>query len=129
MLHPDWIERDDPPARCPLPACRRSGTCHHSTDQDPCRRLHQSRDECRNALAARIERLTRAQRAKPGWQQNVAEEGSPEFERRMKILYDLLRAADEAGSARQREAAQKADGSPQHPAKQEKPARPSRRRA
>lgn len=99
MLHPNWIEREAPLPRCPLARCRRSATCHHATDEDPCRRLHQTKDEMRNTLARKLEKLTAEAVARDPEGKNAVPEGSPEHERRYKLLYDLLRARDEANSA------------------------------
>ena len=99
MLHPAWTEREAPLPRCPLARCRHSGTCHHSTDDNPCRRLHQTKDEMRTELARYLNKLTAQARARDPQGRNVAPEGSPEQQRRLKELYDLLRARDEANSA------------------------------
>lgn len=103
MLNRAWVEREEPLPHCPLPACRRGGTCRHPTDEDPCRRLHMTRDACYWALAHKIERLQMEMIAKrpPGKVVKVARPGTPLFERRMKFLYDSLRAADQANSAKE----------------------------
>ena len=57
MLNRAWMEREAPLARCPLPACRRSGTCRHNTPTDPCRRTHQTRDALYNSIADKLDRM------------------------------------------------------------------------
>lgn len=114
MLHRAWIAREAPLARCPLSACRRSQTCRHDTDADPCRRLHQTQDAMRYELARKLQRWTAAVKRRDPEGKNFAAEGSPEFERRIKILYDGLRAADRAHSA--------AEMAARKPAKAKKPA-------
>ena len=99
MLHPNWIERGAPLPRCPLARCRRSATCHFPTDDNPCRRLHQTKDEMRVELARYLEKLTAEAVARDPEGKNAVPPGSPEHERRYKLLYDLLRARDEANSA------------------------------
>jgi len=101
MLNRAWIEREAPLARCPMPECRRSGTCHHSTDSDPCRRLHESRAAFYTKLARKIDRIVAQDIAArpPGVEVEEALPGTPEFERRLKILYDAMRARDIAESA------------------------------
>ena len=99
MLHPAWIEREAPLPRCPLARCRRSATCHHSTDDDPCRRRHQTKDEMRTELARYLDKLSAEATARDPEGRNFAPEGSPEQLRRLKLLYDLLRARDEAHCA------------------------------
>jgi len=103
MLNPAWVEREEPLPHCPLPACRRGGTCQHPTEKDPCRRLHETREAFYTALARKIDRIRREIIASrpPGMVVEVAEPGSPLFERRHKALYDMLRAADQANSARE----------------------------
>ncbi len=103
MPNSAWIEREERLPRCPLPRCRRAGTCLHPDDKDPCRRLYVTRDAFYRALARKIDRLREEVLARrpPGMVVEVAEPGSPEFERRMKFLYDLLRAADQADSKRE----------------------------
>lgn len=98
MLNRAWMEREAPLARCPLPACRRSGTCHHSTDQDPCRRLHETRSQAYNKLAMKLERMAKEAAAADPEGKHRAEPGTPEFEQRLKILYDALRERDRAES-------------------------------
>ena len=99
MLHPNWIERGAPLPRCPLARCRRSATCHFPTDDNPCRRLHQTKDEMRVELARYLDKLTAEAVARDPEGKNAVPPGSPEHERRYKLLYDLLRARDEANSA------------------------------
>ena len=101
MLHPRWIEREAPLPRCPLARCRRSATCHHSTDDDPCRRLHQTKDEMRNELARYLARLTAEAAARDPQGKNYAPPGSPEQLRRLKLIYDTLRERDAAYCAQQ----------------------------
>ena len=101
MLHPNWIEREAPLPRCPLPRCRRSATCHFPTDANPCRRLHQTKDEMRNALAEKLERMANEAAARDPEGKHFAPEGSPEQLRRLKMIYDMVRAADQANSARE----------------------------
>ena len=104
MLNRAWVEREEPLPHCPLPACRRSGTCRHPTDQDPCRRLHETREAFYRALAHKLDRLKKEiiARRPPGVVVKVAKPGTPLFERRHKALYDMLRATDQANSARQK---------------------------
>lgn len=103
MLHPAWIEREAPLAACPLRSCRRDGVCRHASDRDPCRRLHQTKDEMRYELAAKLERIAAEIIASrpPGMVYEPTPPGTPAFERKLKFLYDSLRAADQAESARQ----------------------------
>ena len=102
MLNRAWVEREEPLPHCPLPACRRSGTCQHPTENDPCRRLHETREAFYTALARKIDRIRAEIIASrpPGKVVKVAEPGTPLFERRHKALYDMFRAADQAHSAR-----------------------------
>jgi hypothetical protein len=120
MLNRAWVEREEPLPLCPLPTCRRSSTCRHPSVQDPCRRLHMTREAFYRALAHKIDRLREEMIASrpPGMVVKVAEPGTPLFERRHKALYDMLRAADQANSAR--EMAERAAKEKQ--AQQEKPA-------
>ena len=101
MLNPAWVEREDTLGICPLAACRRSRTCHHATEQDPCRRLHETRDEFYGRIAGKIDVLLAEARIRDPEGRNRVPEGSPEFERRLKHLYDMLRAADIAMTARE----------------------------
>jgi hypothetical protein len=102
MLNRAWDEREELLPHCPLPACRRSGTCQHPTEKDPCRRLHETRDAFYTALARKIDRIRAEIIASrpPGKVVKVAEPGTPLFERRHKALYDMFRAADQAHSAK-----------------------------
>ncbi len=102
MLNRAWVEREEPLPHCPLPACRRSGTCQHPTEKDPCRRLHETREAFYTALARKIDRIRHEIIASrpPGKVVKVAEPGTPLFERRDKALYDMFRAADQAHSAK-----------------------------
>lgn len=123
MLHPAWIAREAPLAQCPLAACRRSKQCRHSTDNDPCRRLHETMNAARNELAVKLERMKRDMLAKqPPGVSHYAPEGSPEFERRMKRLYDWLRIADKEGNERLKAEREKAE------AEERRKARRTRRR-
>jgi len=121
MLNPAWVEREEPLPHCPLPACRRGGACQHPTEKDPCRRLHETREAFYTALARKIDRIRREIIASrpPGMVVEVAEPGSPLFESRHKALYDMLRAADQAHSAK--DMAERATKERQ--AKKQKPAR------
>jgi len=101
MLHGAWIEREAPLARCPLNACRRGGACRHTTDQDPCRRLHETKDALRIKLANKFARRAKAARRRDPEGRNSAAPGTPEFERRLKLIYETVRAADQANSARE----------------------------
>ena len=101
MLNPAWVEREDTLGICPLAACRRSRTCHHTTEQDPCRRLHETRNDFYGRIAAKLDVLIAEGRARDPEGRNRVPEGSPEFERRLKHLYDMLRAADIALTARE----------------------------
>ena len=92
-------KRDVALKRCPLPTCRRSGTCLHHTEDDPCHRLHETQESLYNRVADTLDRLTAEARRRDPEGRNLAPEGSPEFERRMKFLYDSLRARDEENSA------------------------------
>ena len=100
FLHPAWIEREAPLARCPLGACRRSGICSHQDTPTPCRRTHETKDAARNALADKIERLMAEIIAKNPHNRQVAEPGSLAFENNLKALYDGVRQADEAYCAK-----------------------------
>ena len=102
MLNRAWVEREEPLPHCPLPACRRSGTYQHPIENDPCRRLHETREAFYTALARKIDRIRHEIIASrpPGKVVKVAEPGTPLFERRHKALYDMFRAADQAHSAR-----------------------------
>ncbi len=102
MLHPAWIEREEPLEACPLRACRRDGTCRHSTDRDPCRRLHQTQEQMRYELAAKLQRIGAEIIAArpPGMVYEPTPPGTREFELKLKFLYDSLRAADRADTAR-----------------------------
>ena len=95
------VRREAPLAVCPLPACRRSGTCRHNTAADPCRRLFETQAHFYTQLARKIQRLQREALARrpPGVTVEVAREGTPEFEERLKHLYEGLRAREEAQSA------------------------------
>lgn len=95
MLNAAWIEREAPLARCPLKSCRRDNTCRHSTDRDPCRRLHETKDAMRIKLAAKIDAFTaEIIRKNPDRVRHPA--GSPEQQRRLHAFHELLREADEA---------------------------------
>lgn len=106
MLHPAWVAREAPLARCPLGACRRSHTCRHPGDADPCRRLHETKEAMRSTLADKLENMAAQARRRDPHGMNFAAEGTPEFEERMKFLYESVRAADEANCAAQKAAAQ-----------------------
>ncbi|WP_421695528.1 hypothetical protein [Aestuariivirga sp.] len=131
FLHPAWIEREAPLARCPLNSCRRSGTCSHQESPTPCRRTHETKDAARNALADKIARLAAEIIAENPHNRHHAEEGTPEFNRRLKRMYDGIRAADEANSARLMEERRlKGSATPAAPAPQKPPrAKPKRRPA
>jgi hypothetical protein len=105
MLNAAWIEREAPLAVCPLIACRRDGRCRHSTDRDPCRRLHETKDEARYALAAKLEAFAREAERRDPEGKNRVPEGSPEQERRLHFLKDLLHQADADECAREKAAA------------------------
>jgi hypothetical protein len=100
---PKWYEREAPLTRCPLIQCRRSGTCLHSTQEDACRRHFMTQDEFYTKLAFKIDRILKEIIANrpPGKKVKVAEPGTPLFERRLKLLYDSLRARDDAECAAQ----------------------------
>ncbi len=89
-----------PIARCPPAAAAAPG--QHPTEKDPCRRLHETREAFYTALARKIDRIRAEIIASrpPGKVVKVAEPGTPLFERRHKALYDMLRAADQAHSAK-----------------------------
>jgi hypothetical protein len=108
MLNPNWVEREEPLAMCPLAACRRNGICHHTTDRSPCRRLHEPRDDVYDRISAKIDVLLAEARIRDPEGRNRVPEGSPEFELRLKHLYDMVRAADIAQTAREMAAAKKA---------------------
>ena len=101
MLHPNWIEREAPLPRCPLARCRRSATCHFPTDANPCRRLHETKDEMRDKLSEKLERICAEAVARDPEGKNYAPPGSPEQLRRLKLIYDTLRARDAAYCAQQ----------------------------
>lgn len=97
-----WMERERPLARCPVLRCRRSGQCLHAlSGTKPCRRTHLTGDEARHELADKLDRMTAELRSRPGWEKNYAAPGTPEFEMRLKMIYDMLRAADQENSARE----------------------------
>lgn len=98
---PKWHEREVPLARCPLPACRRTQTCRHDSAQDPCRRFHETQIGFYYRIAAKIDRIRAEVIAArpPGTVVPVAEEGTPEFERRYSALYRALRERDQENSA------------------------------
>jgi hypothetical protein len=59
----------------------------------------------RSALADRLEHMAAQARRRDPHGTNFAAEGTPEFEQRMKFVYESVRAADEANSAAQMAAA------------------------
>lgn len=91
--------RSEALARCPLPACRRSQTCRHDSDDDPCHRFFETQDSAYNRLADKLEKMVAEARRRDPEGKNVAPEGSPEFERRHAALYRALRERDQANSA------------------------------
>ena len=106
MLHPAWIEREAPLARCPLKACRRDKTCHHSTGRDPCRRLHETKDEMRYKLARKIEAYT-AEIIRKNPDRVPHPYNSPAQQRQLHAIHEFLREADEADWQREKAAAGK----------------------
>ena len=116
MLNPAWVEREAPLRACPLAACRRSGICRHQTDQDPCRRLHETRDAMYTALAIKLDRFKAQLIAErpPGPVLPDPQPGSALYESGIKYVYEALRAADQADSAREK--AKDAAGEKQKPA-------------
>ena len=108
MLNPAWIEREAPLPACPLAACRRNGCCHHATDQDPCRRLHETRDEVYARIAAKFDVLIAEARLRDPEGRNRVPEGSLEFELRLKHLHEMLHAVDKAETEKRMAAARKA---------------------
>lgn len=93
------FKRDVALTRCPLPACRRSGTCLHNTAEDRCHRFYETQDSLYNRIADKLDWFAAEARLRDPEGRNVVPQGSPEFERRLKFLYDSLRARDEAYSA------------------------------
>jgi hypothetical protein len=108
MLNAAWIEREAPLDQCPLAACRRSKTCHYPTDRNPCRRLHETKEEMRMELAAKLEALTAEARRRDPEGKNWVPDGSPEHERRLKILKQMLWQADHDDWQRQKAEAARA---------------------
>jgi hypothetical protein len=106
MLNAAWIEREAPLDRCPLAVCRRQGICRYPTDKDPCRRLHETKDEVREQLAATLQRLTAEARARDPEGKNVAPAGSPEHERRLAHLKRVLWQRDHDHCMQQKEEAE-----------------------
>ena len=116
MLNAAWVEREAPLDKCPLAVCRRQGICRYPTDKNPCRRLYETKDEMREKLAAKLQRLTAEVKARDPEGKNFAPAGSPEHERRLAHLKRMLWQADhdfcmqekaEAEAARGRAARQK----------------------
>jgi hypothetical protein len=64
MTH-DLIERERPLAICPVLACRRSGTCRNHEAGLACHRTHESLDDFRDRLAAKLWRIAVASGADP----------------------------------------------------------------
>ena len=64
MTH-DLIERERPLAICPLLACRRSGSCRNHQAGLACHRTHESLDQFRDRLAAKLWRIARVSGADP----------------------------------------------------------------
>lgn len=95
------VRREAPLEVCPLPGCRRSGTCRHNTPADPCRRLFETQAHFYTQLARKIARLQREAIARRprGVTVAFAPEGTPKFEERLKQLYEGLRATEQANSS------------------------------
>ena len=108
MLNAAWIEREAPLDQCPLAACRRSGICHFPTGRNPCRRLHETTDAVREQLAATLAALTAEARRRDPDGKNWVPDGSPEHERRLKILKQMLWQADHDDWQRQKAEAARA---------------------
>lgn len=98
---PLWYEREQPLARCPLLKCRRSNSCGHSTEEDPCRRHYMTQEQAYTLWAYDINRRCKEMIANrpPGEVVEVAEPGTPLFEQRLSLLYRLLRERDQENSA------------------------------
>ena len=95
MLHPAWIERGTPLARCPRKACRRSGVCEKETGPLPCERTHETKDAMRIKLARKFQKWNRQLlRENPELKNQVL---TPyELELKLKYVKELLQARDEA---------------------------------
>lgn len=52
-----FSERDAVLAVCPILFCRRSGLCRNAGAEVPCVKTHQSADEARDELSAKLRRL------------------------------------------------------------------------
>jgi hypothetical protein len=115
MLNRAWVEREAPLARCPLNSCRRTGTCTHSTETDPCRRLHETRDALYIRLAGKLRRMAAEAERRDPEGKNFAAEGTPEFERRLRFLYDDLRDSENEDYARKLREAAARGGKPASP--------------
>ena len=59
MLHPAWIEREAPLARCPRKDCRRSHRCRRPEGRLPCQRSHETKEVFRYNLARKLQAMTR----------------------------------------------------------------------
>lgn len=95
MLHPAWIEREAPLARCPRNPCRRSGKCMKETGRLPCERTHETKDAVRNRISAKLQKMTAELfRQNPELKNRVVDEY--ELELKLKQLKALLQASDEA---------------------------------
>ena len=95
MLHPCWIEREAPLARCPRARCRRSGTCMKETGPLPCERTHETKNAVRNRISAKLKKLTAEMHAEnPELKNQVISEY--ELELKLKRLKEMLQASDEA---------------------------------
>jgi|LauGreDrversion4_2_1035121.scaffolds.fasta_scaffold1317368_2 hypothetical protein len=107
MLHPCWIEREAPLARCPKASCRRSGKCKKETGKLPCERTHETKDAVRYRIAAKLDKMTAELHAKnPELKNRVISEY--ELELKLKSMKALLQASDEAFCASERAKQKKA---------------------
>lgn len=56
----EYIERDEPLARCPDSFCRRIGLCRNGPLGQPCLRTHEDKDDFRDRLSAKLRALAHA---------------------------------------------------------------------
>ena len=57
----EYIERDEPLARCPDSFCRRIGHCRNGPLNEACRRTHEDIEIFRTRIAVKIEALAYAE--------------------------------------------------------------------
>lgn len=117
MLHPAWIEREAPLARCPRKDCRRSHSCRRPEGYKlPCQRLHETKEFFRWNLARKLERIKKdLLSGNPDGPSQPVDHDSMEFQLKLKSMKEMLHARDKEDWERRKAEAQKA--------------RPARRRA